>query len=145
MSQTQLGEALGLSQSAVSRLEKRGTGSYSTDVLAAASAHLGIPRLLLGLADGRPGRSKGDDVNRRKFLGAVAATATTPVLAAPPDTADANGGQAAALRQSTMAYRRLDGSTPSRSLPTPSTRTCGSSRTSPGTPPATPTATASQP
>ncbi|WP_329379049.1 helix-turn-helix domain-containing protein [Streptomyces sp. NBC_01716] len=118
MTQTQLGEVIGLSQSAVSRLEKRGTLTYSTDILAAASAHLGIPPALVGLADGRPqGQSNGDDdLDRRKFLGGFAATAAKPVLTALPDKADAGGGQAAALRLSTSAYRRLDGSTPSRDL-----------------------------
>ncbi|GAB7033336.1 helix-turn-helix transcriptional regulator [Streptomyces sp. NPDC021749] len=63
MTQKQLGELLGLSQSAVSRLEKRGTRAYSTGVLAAASAQLGIPPTLVGLADGRPqGQLDGDDV-----------------------------------------------------------------------------------
>ncbi len=117
MTQTQLSEALGLSQSAVSRLEKRGTSTYSTDILAAASSHLGIPPALVGLADSRPqGQLNGDDVDRRKFFGGVAATAATPVLAALPDKADQKSGQAAALRLSTSAYRRLDGSTPSRDL-----------------------------
>ncbi|MEU9112162.1 helix-turn-helix transcriptional regulator [Streptomyces sp. NPDC048483] len=117
MTQGQLGEVCGLSQSAVSRLEKRGTSAYSTDILAAASAHLGIPSALVGLAASRPqGEVNGDDVDRRKFLGGVAATAAAPALAALPDTADATGGRAAALRLSTTAYRRLDGSTPSRDL-----------------------------
>ncbi|WP_254876445.1 helix-turn-helix transcriptional regulator [Streptomyces sp. CAI-85] len=118
MTQAQLGGAIGLSQSAVSRLEKRGTRTYGTDVLAAASAHLGIPPTLVGLADSRPqGHANGDDdVDRRKFLGGVAATAATPVLAALPDRAGAAGGQIAALRLPTSAYRRLDASTPSRDL-----------------------------
>lgn len=118
MTQTQLGEALGLSQSAVSRLEKRGTSAYSTHLLAAASAHLGIPPGLVGLSDNRrpQGRLNGDDVDRRKFLGKVAATAAAPVLPTLPGTANAAGGQAAALRLSTMAFRRLDGATPSRDL-----------------------------
>ncbi|WP_307840965.1 hypothetical protein [Streptomyces sp. GESEQ-4] len=42
--------------------------------------------------------------------------AATPALAALPDAADTTSGQAAALRLSTSAYRRLDGSTPSRDL-----------------------------
>jgi transcriptional regulator with XRE-family HTH domain len=42
MTQAALGQALGMSQSAVSRLEKRGQASYTTDVLAAAAAHLQI-------------------------------------------------------------------------------------------------------
>ncbi|MFG3233677.1 helix-turn-helix domain-containing protein [Streptomyces antibioticus] len=118
MTQAQLGGAIGLSQSAVSRLEKRGTRTYGTDVLAAASAHLGIPPTLVGLADSRPqGQANGDDdVDRRKFLGGVAATAATPVLAALPGRAGAGGGEIAALRLPTSAYRRLDASTPSRDL-----------------------------
>lgn len=117
LTQLQLGEAIGLSQSGVSRLEKRGTSTYSTDILAAASAHLAIPPALVGLAASRPqGQLNGDDVDRRKFLGSVAATAATPVLGSLPDKATEGGGQAAALRLSTSAYRRLDGSTPSRDL-----------------------------
>ncbi|MEU2978803.1 helix-turn-helix transcriptional regulator [Streptomyces hirsutus] len=118
MTQAQLGGAIGLSQSAVSRLEKRGARTYSTDVLAVASAHLGIPPTLVGLADSRPqGHVNGDDdVQRRQFLGGVAATAATPVLAALPGKGGRGSGQAAALRLSTSAYRRLDGSTPSRDL-----------------------------
>ncbi|MFI0717102.1 multiprotein-bridging factor 1 family protein [Streptomyces inhibens] len=120
MTQTQLGESLGLSQSAVSRLEKRGTSAYSTDVLAAASAHLGIPPALVGLADGRPhGQLNGDYVYRRKFLGGAVAAAVAPALAGLPAAADETGGRAAALRLSTSAYRRLDGSTPSRALAEP--------------------------
>ncbi|MFC4331398.1 multiprotein-bridging factor 1 family protein [Streptomyces andamanensis] len=106
MTQVQLGGAIGLSQSAVSRLEKRGARTYSTDILAAAAAHLGIPPALVGLADRRPqGNANGDDnVDRRQFLGGVAATAATPVLAAAsPDKAGPESEQAAALRLSTSA------------------------------------------
>ncbi|MFE7302791.1 helix-turn-helix domain-containing protein [Streptomyces sp. NPDC057579] len=120
MSQTQLGQACGLSQSTVSRLEARGTRSYGTGILAAASAHLGIPPTLVGLSEScsGPQQASGDHVERRGFLGGVAAAAATPVLAALPDTTDGTGtsGPAAALRLSTTAYRRLDGSTASRDL-----------------------------
>ncbi|MFG2370830.1 helix-turn-helix domain-containing protein [Streptomyces sp. NPDC048504] len=118
MTQTQLGEACGLSQSAVSRLEKKGTGAYSTDILAAAAAHLEIPRVIVGLADSHPQAhaKDGSDVDRRQFLGGAVAVATAPALAALPDAPDTTGGRAAALRLSTSAYRRLDGSTPSRDL-----------------------------
>jgi transcriptional regulator with XRE-family HTH domain len=54
MTQLQLGEACGLSQSAISRLEKRGSRPYAMDVLVQLSAHLGIPAQLLGLADSSP-------------------------------------------------------------------------------------------
>lgn len=118
MTQTALGQALGMSQSAVSRLEKKGTAAYSTDTLAAAAAHLEIPPALVGLADSRPSgpQNDGDDVDRRRFLGGAVAVATAPALAALPAEADTGGGQAAALRLSTSAYRRLDASTPSRDL-----------------------------
>ncbi|MFD7444045.1 helix-turn-helix domain-containing protein [Streptomyces sp. NPDC059909] len=118
MTQTQLGQACGLSQSAVSRLEKRGTSTYSTDILAAAAAHLEIPPTLVGLADGRPRVQVEDehDVNRRKFLGDAAGVVAAPVMASLPVPDDGPTGQAAALRLSTTAYRRLDGSTPSRDL-----------------------------
>lgn len=118
MTQLQLGEALGMSQSAVSRLEKRGTGTYSTDALAAAAAHLEIPPVLVGLSDGRPQPQArdDDDMHRRTLLGGAVAAMAAPILAAAPDPHDAAGGQAAALRLSTSAYRRLDGTTPSRDL-----------------------------
>jgi transcriptional regulator with XRE-family HTH domain len=115
MTQRQLGEACGLSQSAVSRLEKRGTGSYSTDTLASAAAHLGVPARLVGLAEQSTVRNGFEHVERREFLGGVAAVAAGPILGAFPDM-DAIGGQAAALRLNTATYRRLDSSTPSRDL-----------------------------
>ncbi|MFC4500545.1 MULTISPECIES: helix-turn-helix domain-containing protein [Streptomyces] len=120
MTQTALGQALGLSQSAVSRLERRGHGDYGTNILEAAAAHLAIPLALVGLADGRPqGQVDGaDDMYRRTLLGGAVAAAAAPVLSpsAPAGATEATSGQAAALRLSTSAYRRLDGSTPSRDL-----------------------------
>ncbi|MFG3155376.1 DNA-binding protein [Streptomyces sp. NPDC048219] len=122
MTQTHLGDALGLSQPAVSRLEQRGTRPYQTDVLAAAAAHLDLRPDLVGLSSARPTpRAGDDDMHRRALLGGAVAAATTPVLATlptpTPTAADADaGGQAAALRLSTTAYRRLDASTPSPDL-----------------------------
>jgi hypothetical protein len=43
LSQNQLGEACGISQSAVSRLERHGAASY--DTLARAATHLCLPRV----------------------------------------------------------------------------------------------------
>ncbi|GFH36821.1 helix-turn-helix transcriptional regulator [Streptomyces pacificus] len=116
MSQRQLGEACGLSQSAVSRLEKKGPGSYGTEVLSAVAAHLAIPPHMVGLA-GRQHvfRDGHGQVERRGFLGGVAAAAAAPFLGALPDPGSA-GGQAAALRLTTSTFRRLDSSTPSRDL-----------------------------
>ncbi|MFG3133640.1 helix-turn-helix domain-containing protein [Streptomyces tendae] len=119
MTQAALGQALGLSQSAVSRLEKRGSASYNTDVLTAAAAHLQIPPALVGLADGRTSQvqTRDDDpMHRRTVLGGAVAAMAAPILAPAPDTHDATGGQATPLRLTTSAYRRLDGTTPSRDL-----------------------------
>lgn len=118
LSQRQLGQACGLSQSAVSRLEKRGVAPYTVDLLARVAVHLSIPPHLVGLADTRIAPQGTDPVERREFLGGMAAAATTPLLAAvAPGRHDQP--QAAALRLSTSAYRRLDGSTPSRDLAEP--------------------------
>ncbi|MER7985839.1 helix-turn-helix transcriptional regulator [Streptomyces noursei] len=118
ITQTALGQALGLSQSAVSRLEKKGTSAYRTQTLATAAAYLEIPPTLVGLAGSHlTGHGNdGDEVNRRRFLGGAAATAVAPALVGLPHSADATGGQTAALRLATSAYRRLDGTTPSRAL-----------------------------
>ncbi|WP_406511040.1 helix-turn-helix domain-containing protein [Streptomyces sp. NBC_00161] len=120
LTQRQLGEACGLSQSAVSRLEKHGAGAYRTDVLARVAAHLQIPPALVGLADQHQQYAlrNGSHVERREFFGfsaGVAAAVATPLLA-PVAAADTDGGQTAALRLTTTALRRLDGSTPSREL-----------------------------
>ncbi|MGV9338351.1 helix-turn-helix domain-containing protein [Streptomyces sp. NPDC003688] len=119
MTQTALGQALGLSQSAISRLEKRGSASYNTDVLSAAAAHLQIPPVLVGLASGRTAQVQAEDndsMYRRTVLGGAVAAMAAPILAASPDAPDSTGGQAAALRLTTSAYRRLDATTPSRDL-----------------------------
>ncbi|MGA5799169.1 helix-turn-helix domain-containing protein [Streptomyces cellulosae] len=118
MTQTQLGQALGLSQPAISRLEKRGTGTYQTNVLESAAAHLDIRPDLVGLSGERPKPQArdDDDMHRRALLGRAVAAAAAPALAALPSPADASSGQAAALRLSTTAYRRLDGTTASQDL-----------------------------
>ncbi|MFJ8163803.1 helix-turn-helix domain-containing protein [Streptomyces sp. NPDC096136] len=113
LTQTQLGQACGLSQSAVSRLEKRGPGAYATDVLAKMAAHLGVPASLVGLADAAV--RDGYDMERRSFIGGLAAAAVAPALPALPDPGE-GVGQAATLRLGTASYRRLDGATPSRDL-----------------------------
>ncbi len=115
MSQRQLGEAVGLTQSAISRLESHGSQPYAMDILGRAAAHLGIPARLLGLAEPTAQARDGQHVERREFLGAVAALAVTPV-AVLTDPMDGTGQQAAALRVGTSAYRRMDGVTPSRDL-----------------------------
>ncbi|MFE4515995.1 helix-turn-helix domain-containing protein [Kitasatospora sp. NPDC056783] len=117
MTQVQLGEACGLSQSAISRLEKRGINPYPMDILLRAAHHLGIPPTLLGLADS-PVQSPtlARNVERRQFLGSAAAIAAVPALAAATGPSDEAEQQPNALQAATTAFRRLDGSTPSRDL-----------------------------
>ncbi|MER5227696.1 helix-turn-helix domain-containing protein [Streptomyces flaveus] len=81
MTQAALGQALGMSQSAVSRLEKRGSASYNTDILAAAAAHLQIPPALVGLADGSTAQVQArddDPMHRRTVLGGAVAAMAAP-------------------------------------------------------------------
>lgn len=83
VSQKQLGEACGTSQSAVSRLEKRGADSYDTAQLARAAQHLQIPPHLVGLADHTAAlavKAEGTDVERRNFLAGAAAVAAAASL-----------------------------------------------------------------
>ncbi|MGW1599929.1 hypothetical protein [Streptomyces eurythermus] len=55
-------------------------------------------------------------MHRRTVLGGALAAMAAPLLSAVPEPRDTTGGQAAALRLTTSAYRRLDGTTPSRDL-----------------------------
>ncbi|WP_406434316.1 helix-turn-helix domain-containing protein [Streptomyces sp. NBC_01589] len=115
LTQGQLGEACGLSQSAMSRLEDRGVGPYNMSLLASAASHLGIPPNLVGLAD--YDRNGNSTVERREFLNGVAAVVATPAL--PPQVQtrpEWDSGQAAALRVATTAFRRLDATVGSRDL-----------------------------
>ncbi|WP_438873670.1 helix-turn-helix domain-containing protein [Streptomyces alkaliterrae] len=123
VSQKQLGEACGLSQSAVSRMEGHGTGTYNMTLLARAATHLHIPPRLVGLADHTAATAApvdGTDVERRNFLAGAAAVATAtalpPALTPHPPAGD---GQVATLRLATSAFRRMDGWTPSRQLSEP--------------------------
>jgi transcriptional regulator with XRE-family HTH domain len=121
LTQRQLGDACGLSQSALSRMERRGAGAYDMATLARAAHHLGIPPGLVGLADNRTDRStrRGGNkhVERRGFLAGVVATTAAPALGAvAPARAEPDSGQAAALRVATTSYRRLDATLPARQL-----------------------------
>jgi transcriptional regulator with XRE-family HTH domain len=123
VSQKQLGEACGISQSAVSRMEGHGTGTYQMTLLARAATHLHIPPRLVGLADHTAATAApvdGTDVERRNFLTGAAAVATAAAL--PPALtphSPAGDGQVATLRLATSAFRRMDGWTPSRQLSEP--------------------------
>lgn len=124
VSQRQLGDACGMSQSAVSRLESHGAAAYDMNKLARAATHLQLPLHLVGLAEQAAAHAPltdGPDVQRRNFLAGAAAVATAPALSTltTGQAQAAEGGPAAALRLATTAYRRLDGSTPSRQLVEP--------------------------
>lgn len=120
VSQKQLGQACGISQSAVSRLEGHGTASYNMTLLASAAVHLRIPPRLVGLADHRAAAQTAVDgpaVERRNFLTAGVAVAAAPALATfSPEAHTAETGQTATLRVATTAFRRMEGSTTSRHL-----------------------------
>ncbi|RKN39786.1 helix-turn-helix domain-containing protein [Streptomyces hoynatensis] len=115
ISQQQLGDACGISQSAVSRLENQRTGAYDMTVLARAATHLRIPMRLVGLAD-QLATHPDDNVERRSFLAGAAAIAATPALTQPAPPEAGPTAQLATLRMATTAFRRLDGMTPSRHL-----------------------------
>ncbi|MGP3969185.1 helix-turn-helix domain-containing protein [Streptomyces sp. 6N223] len=120
VSQKQLGEACGISQSAVSRLESHGTASYNMNVLASAALHLRLPPRLVGLADHQAAHVAavdGSSVERRNFfLAAGAAVAAAPAMTALASEANAETSQTATLRVATTAFRRTEGSTASRHL-----------------------------
>lgn len=116
VSQKQLGEACGVSQSAVSRLEARGTASYDMTLLARAAAQLHLPARMVGLAEHTAAQAvDGHEVERRKLLAGAAAAVAAPALPT-PSPVHAADSQSAALRVATSAFRRMDGSTPSRHL-----------------------------
>ncbi|MDX3611963.1 helix-turn-helix domain-containing protein [Streptomyces europaeiscabiei] len=121
MTQRQLGDACGLSQPAVSRMEKRGVGDYNMTTLARAAGHLGIPPTFVGLADTGTAPAAPpeglDPVQRRQFLAGALATAATPARQNPsPRFPDWGAEQADVLRVATSAYRRMDATVPARQL-----------------------------
>lgn len=119
ITQRQLGEGCGVTQSAVSRLEARSAGPYDMAILAKAAAYLDMPRWLVGLADSpTTARTDGtEQVERRGLLAGAAAVVAAPAVAAlskPQHPAET--GRVATLRVATTAYRRMDGTTSSRQL-----------------------------
>ncbi|TDC64878.1 helix-turn-helix domain-containing protein [Streptomyces hainanensis] len=113
LSQRQLGDASGLSQSAISRLESRGAASYDMAVLARVASHLRIPLGIVGLAERV---QVSGPMERRNFLTAAAATAAAPVISSIAPDRHTDDSQTAPVRMATTAYRRLDGVTPARQL-----------------------------
>ncbi|MCX5215762.1 helix-turn-helix domain-containing protein [Kitasatospora sp. NBC_00240] len=111
LSQRTLAELCGTNQSTLSRqLENRGDRSYPMDLLRRVATQLEIPLRLVGLAESYAGQ-EGPTVQRRTFLTGAAALATAPLF-----QPGESGTQAAALRVTTSAFRRLDASTPARDL-----------------------------
>ncbi|MFD9862603.1 helix-turn-helix domain-containing protein [Streptomyces alboflavus] len=121
MTQRQLGDVIGLSQSAVSRMEKRGVATYDMNTLARAAHHLGIAPGLVGLADDGAALvtpMEGlDPVERRRFMAGALVTAAAPVLGtAAPAPLEWGASQADVLRIATTAYRRMDATASARQL-----------------------------
>ncbi|OEV30478.1 hypothetical protein AN219_10675 [Streptomyces nanshensis] len=115
ITQGQLGEALDLSQAAVSRLENQGdSGTYNMDTLANAATALGLPFDLVGLANQQANRTP--PVERREFLTAALVAAAQPSSTAAAATPDWDNSQAASLRIATSSFRRLDSTVASRDL-----------------------------
>ncbi|WP_309500314.1 helix-turn-helix domain-containing protein [Streptomyces shenzhenensis] len=114
MTQGQLGEALGLSQAAVSRLENYRAGTYNMDTLAKAATALGLPFELVGLANQQANRTP--PVERREFLTTALVAAAQPIGTAITATSEWDNSQAAALRIATSSFRRLDATVASRDL-----------------------------
>ncbi|MEU0689545.1 helix-turn-helix domain-containing protein [Streptomyces uncialis] len=116
LSQKDLADGVGLSQTAISRMENRGpTGTYNMEMLAKAATVVGIPFELVGLASqSRTGQSS---VERRNFvLTAAVSVAAAPLSSRRASPPEHETSQPAALRLVTSAYRRLDASSPSRDL-----------------------------
>lgn len=115
LTQRQLGEACATTQSAVSRLEAHGTAPYTMTTLARAATYLNLPAHLVGLAERC---DQNGPVQRRDFLAGAAAVAVSPAVQQRAEAASVTGGtgQAEALRSATHAFRRMEGSTPSRQL-----------------------------
>lgn len=114
MDQRQFAHLCGMSQTALSRLENRGTGGYAMDTLAQIATALQLPHDLVGLAHQPIGGE--DSVHRRGFLaGAVAAT-VPPSRRGLPAPGGPGVVEPDALRQVTSAYRCLDATSPSRDL-----------------------------
>ncbi|WUH93734.1 helix-turn-helix domain-containing protein [Streptomyces sp. NBC_00433] len=117
VTQRQLGEGCGVTQSAVSRLEARSTGPYDMTTLATIAAYLELPRWLVGLADSAAARTDGtEQVDRRGFVAGAVAVVSAPALGGLTGQEQTEPSQAATLRVATTAYRRMDGTTSSRQL-----------------------------
>lgn len=116
MSQQQLGAATGQSQSAISRIERGGSGTRDVETLRRLATDLDIAPVMLGLAE-QPHRDSEPPVNRRELLfGAAAAVVASAAL---PSTVLGEEESASAVHAITTAQRRLDGNTPSTELAQP--------------------------
>lgn len=112
LTQRELGEACGYSQTAISRIERGVQQVYDVRVLAHLGRQLDLPARLLGLAE--PEESP---VNRRDFIAAGLASAAAAAL---PGSPVAPGLRSVAgYRQITGSYRQLDAVVAGRDLSLP--------------------------
>lgn len=117
LTQGQLATACNLSQAAVSRLENRGSGTYTMETLARAATAIGFPFELVGLANQQANGTL--PVERRAFLNLSAAFVAAPKIGntAPDGPATwEDSSHAATLRIATSSFRRLDSTVASRDL-----------------------------
>lgn len=112
LTQAELGDACGYSQSVVSRIERGHRHAYDIRLLQRISDVLGVPPHLLGLAGMAAGQPE-TPVNRRDFFAVTGAAAASVLFPTPPSVADPT---VEALRLVTAAQRRLDARMPSHDL-----------------------------
>ncbi|WP_445394793.1 helix-turn-helix domain-containing protein [Streptomyces sp. LE64] len=113
VSQRQLGDFCGLSQSAVSRIEQRGSGAYDMKTLARVAEYLSIPPSLVGLAEtgSRPSPPTEDreSLGSRSRLAAVHEDATVSELhGSLPRISGAGPDQAHVLSIATHSFRKVE-------------------------------------
>lgn len=118
LNQKELGASTGRSQSTISRIERGGSGSRDVETLRRLGSELGIPLVMLGLAENPNMNNQSETpVNRREILfGAPAALLASSFLSG---TTTAQDEAAATIHAITMAHRRLDGATSSTELSQP--------------------------
>ena len=121
LNQRQLGAATGRSQSTISRIERGGSGTRDVEILRRLGTELGIPLVLLGLAEhssqNKHSTTIGEfPVDRRAFLFSAAAVIPSTAVAG---TVIAEDKAAATVHAIATAHRRLDATTSSRDLVEP--------------------------
>jgi len=109
MTQGELGEACGYSQSAISRIERGRTPAYDVRTLRTIAAALDMPARLLGVIDAPKTNTENEPpVNRRQFLTSTAAVATSAALPLPEPNVRVGGADVARLQDAVRELYSLD-------------------------------------